>query len=158
MIGTDLSIGEGARRERRLHSVCRGRGLRWGRSAPAGRLLRSDAHHDEIPIVHRGTSGAPHSPQGGGRGDTGRGLPVKLDEGGHQCVGVPQGQMSQLGVRPREVYVHYDRVAGLTLLVLKWAPVRLRLRVRHTGGDDFIFGPLDVTPVQLLLNVLVLFL
>lgn len=156
---TDLSIGEGARRERRLHSVqWRQQGGDGGRRrlrAPRGRLLLSAPHHDGI---HQRTPGAPHPPQGGGRGDARGGLPVELEERFDQAVG---GGLSQLGVHPRQVYVHYDRVAGLTLLVLKRRPVSLRLCVRDAPGDRFIFillEPLDVIPVQLLLLHVLVFI
>lgn len=136
----------------------RGQAGDGGRRAPRGSLLRSDPHHDRVPGIHQRTPGAPHPPQGGRRGDAGRGLPVKLDERRHQAVGVPQGRMSRLGVSPCDIYVHDDRAAGLALLVLKGLAGRLRLCIRHTCGDDFILSPLDVTPVQLLLRVLVLLL
>lgn len=153
MIVTDLSIREGARCKRRLDSVYRGEGG-YGGCRARSTLLLCAPHLDRIPGISQRTSSAPHPPQGGRCGDTAGSLPVKLEERCNQAIVVHQGRMSQLGVCPCEIYVHYDRAAGLTLLVLTGPQIRLCLRVHHTCGDNFIFNPFNVTPVQLLVNVL----
>lgn len=150
MVVTRLPVREGVRRERRLDPV----GAHGGRRALGRRLLPGAPHPERIPGVRQGTPGAPHPPQGGRRGDAPGSLPVKLEERCRQAVTVHQGRVSQLGVCPCEVYVHDDRVAGLTLLILKGTSVRLCLCVGHACADIFVLVPLDVTPVQPLLHVL----
>lgn len=146
MVLADFSIWEGAGCERGLDSV------HW-RQGACGLLLC--APHPQIPRFCQRTSGAPHPPQSGGRGDAAGGLPVKLEERSYHAVSVHQRWVFQLGVCPCEIYVHYDGVAGLTLLVLHGPSVCLCLCVRHTcAGDNFIFSPFNVTPVELFFHIL----
>lgn len=159
IILTALSIGEGARCKRRLDPVYWGQRAHGRWCSTRGTLAASAPHPDGFPGIRQSSPSAPHPPQSGRCGDASRSLPVKLEERHHQVIAVHQGRVSQLGVRPCEIYVHYDRVARLTLLVLKSGRrVRLCLRVRHTCGANLIFSPLNVTPVQLPLHVLVLLL
>lgn len=121
-----------------------------GRQRAEGRRLLLGARHPHG--LRQRPPCAPHPPQRRRGGDSPRSLAVKLEERRHQAIGVHQRQMPELGVRPRQVDMHNNRVASLRRLVLMGNSVRLRLGARH-----FILNPLlDVAPVQRLLGVVVL--
>lgn len=110
-----------------------------------------------LPGIWQRSPGAPHPPQCGRGRDAARRLPVKLEEWRHEVFAVRQGQVPQLGVRAREVDVHDDRTAGLTLPVLHGGRrLRLSLSVGHAGRAHLVLSPLDVAPVQLPLHILLL--
>lgn len=156
MIG--LPVREWARCKRWIYSVSWWQGTYGGSRACRWLLFLSAPHPVRLSKIYLRTSGAPHPPQGGRCGDTSRSLAVKLKERWSRVVWVYQRQMSHFGVCPFEIYVHYDWVTGLALFVLKRWRVRLRLSIRHTCCDNFIFSPFDVAPVQLLFIVRVLIL
>lgn len=159
IILTALCIGERASCKRRLDPVYWGQGAHGRWCSIRGTLAMSAPHPDGFPGICQRSPSAPHPPQSRRCRDAPRSLPVKLEERHHQVIAIHQGRVSQLGVRPCEIYVHYDWVARLTLLVLKSGrQVCLCLRVCHTCGANLIFSPFNVTPVQLLLHVLVLLL